>query len=90
MLFELARPALFALAPETAHRTTIGALKFAPRKHPPAHGPLATEVAGLSFPNPVGMAAGFDKDGEVPDAVLGLGFGFVEIGSSTPLPQASR
>ena len=90
MLFELARPALFALAPETAHRTTIGALKFAPRKHPPAHGPLATEVAGLSFPNPVGMAAGFDKDGEVPDAVLGLGFGFVEIGSITPLPQAGN
>ena len=90
MLFELARPALFALAPETAHRTTIAALKFAPRKHPPAHGPLATEVAGLSFPNPVGMAAGFDKDGEVPDAVLGLGFGFVEIGSITPLPQAGN
>ena len=90
MLFELARPALFALAPETAHRTTIAALKFAPRKRPPAHGPLATEVAGLSFPNPVGMAAGFDKDGEVPDAVLGLGFGFVEIGSITPLPQAGN
>ena len=90
MLFELARPALFALAPETAHRTTIAALKFAPRKRPPARGPLATEVAGLSFPNPVGMAAGFDKDGEVPDAVLGLGFGFVEIGSITPLPQAGN
>ncbi|MGV2494661.1 quinone-dependent dihydroorotate dehydrogenase [Pelagerythrobacter aerophilus] len=87
MLFRLARPALFALAPETAHRTTIAALKLSPARTPPAPGPLATEVAGLRFPNPLGMAAGFDKDGEVPDAVLGLGFGFVEIGSITPLPQ---
>ena len=87
MLFRLARPALFALDPETAHRTTIAALKVAPRMRPPRPGPLATEVAGLRFPNPVGMAAGFDKDGEAPDAVLGLGFGFVEIGSITPLPQ---
>lgn len=90
MLFRLARPALFALDPETAHRTTIAALKLAPRKASPAPGPLATEVAGLRFPNPLGMAAGFDKDGEVPDAVLGLGFGFVEIGSITPLPQAGN
>ena len=87
MLFRLARPALFALDPETAHRTTIAALKVAPQMRPPRPGPLATEVAGLRFPNPVGMAAGFDKDGEAPDAVLGLGFGFVEIGSITPLPQ---
>jgi dihydroorotate dehydrogenase len=50
-------------------------------------GPLATTVAGIAFPNPLGMAAGFDKDGEVPDALLGLGFGFVEVGSITPLPQ---
>ncbi|WP_374407321.1 quinone-dependent dihydroorotate dehydrogenase [Pelagerythrobacter sp.] len=90
MLFRLARPALFAFDPETAHRTTIAALGFAPRKAPPAPGPLASEVAGLRFPNPLGMAAGFDKDGEVPDAVLGLGFGFVEIGSITPLPQAGN
>ena len=90
MLFKLARPALFGLDPETAHRTTIAALKFAPRGRPSRSGPLATEVAGLHCPNPVGMAAGFDKDGEVPDAVLGLGFGFVEIGSVTPLPQAGN
>ncbi len=87
MLFRLARPALFALDPETAHRTTIAALKVSPARTPPVPGPLATEVAGLRFPNPLGMAAGFDKDGEVPDAVLGLGFGFVEIGSITPRPQ---
>jgi dihydroorotate dehydrogenase len=47
-------------------------------------------VAGIRFPNPVGMAAGFDKDGEVPDAVLGLGFGFAEVGSITPLPQVGN
>jgi len=51
---------------------------------------LATEVAGLTFPNPVGVAAGFDKDAEVPDALLGLGFGFTEVGSITPLPQAGN
>src|SRR6185503_10767942 len=43
--------------------------------------------AGMAFPNPLGMAAGFDKDGEVADALLGLGFGFAEVGSITPLPQ---
>jgi len=87
MLFRLVRPALFAFSPETGHRASIAALKLAPRRTRPTPGPLATEVAGLRFPNPLGMAAGFDKDGEVPDAVLGLGFGFVEIGSITPLPQ---
>lgn len=87
MLFRIARPALFTLDPERAHRLTIEALKFArfvPYRH---SGRLATEVAGITFPNPVGMAAGFDKDGEVPDAVLGLGFGFAEVGSITPRPQ---
>ena len=87
MLFRIARPALFTLDPERAHRLTIEALKFA-RLVPYRHsGRLATEVAGITFPNPVGMAAGFDKDGEVPDAVLGLGFGFAEVGSITPRPQ---
>lgn len=90
MLFRLARPALFALDPERAHRLTIAALKAAPRGGPPPAGPLATEVARLTFPNPLGLAAGFDKDAEVPDAVLGLGFGFVEVGSITPQPQAGN
>ncbi|WP_338446825.1 quinone-dependent dihydroorotate dehydrogenase [Pelagerythrobacter marensis] len=90
MLFRLARPALFALDPEVAHRTTIAALKMSPVRKPAPPGPLAIEVAGLRFPNPVGMAAGFDKDGEVPDAILGLGFGSVEIGSITPRPQAGN
>jgi dihydroorotate dehydrogenase len=87
MLYHLAAPALFALDPETAHRLTIAALRIAPARAPAAAGPLATRVAGIAFPNPVGLAAGFDKNAEVPDAVLGLGFGFVEVGSITPRPQ---
>ena len=90
MIFEILRPALFALDPEAAHGLTVAALKRSPRKSPPAPGPLAVEVAGLKFPNPLGMAAGFDKDAEVPDALLGLGFGFAEVGSITPLPQAGN
>jgi dihydroorotate dehydrogenase len=86
MLYRLIRPALFRLDAEQAHSLAKTSLKLLPRR-PAKPGPLATEVAGLSFPNPIGMAAGFDKDGEVPDALLGQGFGFVEIGSITPLPQ---
>ena len=87
MLYRLAAPALFALDPEAAHRLTIAALRFAPRRAAPAPAPLATTVAGIAFPNPVGLAAGFDKNAEVPDAILGLGFGFAEVGSITPRPQ---
>ena len=90
MLFDLARPALFALDPERAHRLTVRALALSPRCGPPSAGALATTVAGLEFPNPLGMAAGFDKDGEVPDQLLGLGFGFAEVGSITPRPQAGN
>lgn len=93
-LFNLARPAIFALDPEKGHRLAIAALKrmpsnpaFLTRAKP---GPLSVDVAGLTFPNPVGVAAGFDKDAEVPDALLGLGFGFTEVGSITPLPQAGN
>lgn len=87
MLYQLAAPALFAIDPETAHRLTIAALRIAPTRAPATAGALATRVAGIAFPNPVGLAAGFDKNAEVPDAVLGLGFGFVEVGSITPRPQ---
>ena len=90
MLFSLVRPAIFALDPERAHRLTIAALKLLPPRGQAPSGPLATEVAGIAFPNPLGMAAGFDKDGEVPDALLGMGFGFAEVGSITPLPQAGN
>ncbi|MCH2487353.1 MAG: quinone-dependent dihydroorotate dehydrogenase [Erythrobacter sp.] len=87
MLFDLLRPAIFALDPERAHTLTVAALKRMGAGSPPAPGPLATEIAGVTFPNPVGLAAGFDKNGEVPDAMLGFGFGFVEVGSITPRPQ---
>ncbi len=90
MLFDLARPALFAIDPERAHRLTVRALALAGRRGPPAAGALAVDVAGLGFPNPLGMAAGFDKDAEVPDQLLGLGFGFAEVGSITPRPQAGN
>lgn len=90
MLFRLLKPAIFALDSETGHRLAIRALAALPRRAPATMGPLAMEVAGLTFPNPVGVAAGFDKDAEVPDALLGLGFGFTEVGSITPVPQAGN
>ncbi|UYV16411.1 quinone-dependent dihydroorotate dehydrogenase [Porphyrobacter sp. ULC335] len=90
MLFRLIKPALFALDSETGHRLAIRGLAALPPRAPAKAGPLAMEVAGLVFPNPVGVAAGFDKDAEVPDALLGLGFGFTEVGSITPLPQAGN
>ena len=89
-MFDLARPLLFTLDPERAHGLTLAALKAMPARGPVQPGPLAVDVAGISFPNPVGMAAGFDKDGEVPDQLLALGFGFAEVGSITPLPQAGN
>lgn len=91
MLFRLLRPALFTLDPETGHRLAIAGLKALPARPPmPIPPTLAVEVAGLAFPNPVGVAAGFDKDAEVPDQLLGLGFGFAEVGSITPLAQAGN
>jgi dihydroorotate dehydrogenase len=84
----LARPLLAALDPEDAHRLTIALLKFAPLPRAGKDDPrLAVRAFGLDFPNPVGMAAGFDKHAEVPDAVLRLGFGLVEVGTVTPQPQ---
>ena len=90
-LYSLLRPAIFALDAEKAHRMTIAALKLKPAGRPSAPDPvLATRVAGLDFPNPVGLAAGFDKDAEVFAPLLGLGFGFVEVGTLTPRPQAGN
>jgi len=84
----LARPLLRALDPEDAHSLAIRALKLVPRHRPPRDDSrLAVRAFGLNFPNPVGMAAGFDKNAEAPDALLGAGFGFVEIGTVTPWPQ---
>ncbi|WP_206242491.1 quinone-dependent dihydroorotate dehydrogenase [Novosphingobium terrae] len=86
--YALIRPLLFRLDAEKAHGVALNVLRNGGPQRAPASDPaLSSSVAGLTFPNPVGMAAGFDKDGEVPDALLGLGFGFAEVGSITPLPQ---
>jgi dihydroorotate dehydrogenase len=91
LIDQLARPLLRVLDPENAHSLAVAALKLAPRQRPAAAEPrLAVRAFGLNFPNPIGIAAGFDKQAEVPDALLGLGFGFVEIGTVTPLPQAGN
>jgi dihydroorotate dehydrogenase len=84
----LARPLLGLLDAENAHRLAVQGLKVLPPGAPPKDDPrLSVRVFGLNFPNPVGLAAGFDKHGEVPDALLRLGFGFVEVGTVTPRPQ---
>jgi dihydroorotate dehydrogenase len=84
-------PLLRWLDPEDAHRIAIHGLRLLPPMRPRPDDPkLAVRAFGLNFPNPVGMAAGFDKSGEVPDALLRLGFGFVEVGSVTPKPQAGN
>ncbi|HEX5336999.1 MAG TPA: dihydroorotate dehydrogenase (quinone), partial [Gallionella sp.] len=91
-MYSLLRPALFRLDPETAHHLTLSGLNtayslglsgmLAPR---PADDPRS--VMGLTFPNPVGLAAGLDKNGDCIDGLAALGFGFIEIGTITPLPQ---
>ena len=88
MLYNLAKPFIFALEAERAHGLTIAGLKTLPIGPAPKSDPvLATTVAGLQFPNPIGMAPGFDKNGEVPDALIRMGFGFAEVGTLTPKPQ---
>lgn len=93
-LYPLIRPLIFRLDAERAHRLTIDALKlrsgsgFTP--DPGSTPTLETTVAGLRFPNPVGLAAGFDKDAEVFEQMLSLGFGFVEIGTLTPRAQVGN
>lgn len=88
----IAQPLLLALDPERAHSLAIGALKAG--LHPVASRwaapELRTNALGLTFANPLGMAAGFDKNGEVPSALLATGFGFAEVGSVTPRPQAGN
>lgn len=91
-LLDLMRPALFALDAERAHQLTIQALEKGvyPRDTQTDDVRLRVSVAGLQFSNPVGIAAGFDKDARVPDAILGMGCGFAEIGTVTPLPQSGN
>lgn len=91
-MYSLLRPALFRLDPETAHHLTLNGLQAAYSLG--LSGLLAPSipddprnVMGLSFPNPVGLAAGLDKNGDCIDGLAALGFGFIEIGTITPLPQ---
>ena len=87
----LSRPLMRALDPEDAHTLALKALRFVPRvKAEPDPPELKVRAFGLNFPNPIGLAAGFDKNAEVPDAMLRLGFGFVEVGTITPRPQVGN
>ncbi len=90
-LERLVRPLLQALEPEDAHALTLRMLKFAPPLGAARDDKrLAIRAFGLNFPNPVGMAAGFDKNAEVPDVLMRIGFGFAEVGTITPRPQAGN
>ena len=89
-MYSLVRPLIFKLDPETAHHSTLTLLKKAqqfgllptvPNQTQP------TKLMGLALPNPVGLAAGLDKNGECIDALATLGFGFIEVGTITPKPQ---
>lgn len=94
-VYALAKSVLFKLEAEKAHALTISGLKIGQNSglmpvcdnH---HTDISVELAGLKFPNPLGIAAGFDKNAEVPDAMMQLGFGFAEIGTVTPRPQAGN
>ena len=88
LIDRLSRPFMRALDPEDAHTLTIRALRFMPLPRPAPEPPeLGVRAFGLNFPNPVGLAAGFDKNAMAPDAMLRLGFGFVEVGTVTPRGQ---
>ncbi|MGH8660227.1 MAG: quinone-dependent dihydroorotate dehydrogenase [Burkholderiales bacterium] len=92
MFYPVVRPLLFCLDPETAHGVTLKAMRRLDRLGlPPAAAPAPAEcgrtVMGIRFPNPVGLAAGLDKNGEYIDALARLGFGFIEVGTVTPRPQ---
>ncbi len=92
MLYSLARPLLFSLAPERAHELTLSLLKSTHkmglmRQNVPAK---PVTCMGIQFPNPIGLAAGLDKNGAYIDALADLGFGFIEIGTITPRPQAGN
>jgi dihydroorotate dehydrogenase len=88
-LWPILRAGLFRIDPETAHGLSIAGLKIGvnPGCAPHTDPRLAVELAGLRFPNPLGLAAGYDKNAEVPEAILRLGFGFTEVGTVTPRPQ---
>ena len=88
MLYELARPLLHKIDPETAHHLTLKGLKALPLcKRERDDAALSVRLWDRTFPNPVGLAAGFDKNAEVITPMLNFGFGFVEVGTVTPKPQ---
>ncbi|MFK8252415.1 quinone-dependent dihydroorotate dehydrogenase [Ancylobacter terrae] len=88
MLLDLALPFARLLDPETAHGLAVRTLACLPARPAPPDDPrLKVRAFGLDVPNPVGIAAGFDKEAELPDALLGAGFGFAEVGTITPRPQ---
>jgi dihydroorotate dehydrogenase len=88
VLDRLTRPLLRLVDPEDAHSLALAALRLAPLSPPPTDDArLAVTAFGLTFPNPIGVAPGLDKNARVPDALLRLGFGFVEVGGVTPRPQ---
>ena len=91
-VYDVAARALRPLEPERAHRVTINLLQagLGPRDPGPDDPALHVNMAGLRLPNVIGLAAGFDKNAEAPDAMLAAGFGFVEVGTVTPLPQAGN
>lgn len=91
-LYAVARPFFKMVQPETAHGLTLWALRkgLAGKAHIPAHPSLTQELWGRKFPNPVGLAAGFDKDAEAIAPLVDMGFGFVEAGTVTPQPQAGN
>ena len=92
LFYKFGTAALRSLPAETAHNTTIKALRagLGPSAKPDTHPSLRTELCGLNLPNPVGLAAGFDKNAQAPDAMLRAGFGFTECGTVTPRPQVGN
>jgi dihydroorotate dehydrogenase len=88
MIYKLLRPALFLSDAECAHRMSLAALRVIPLpKTPPPDQTLAQTISGLNFPNPIGLAPGYDKNAEVAGPILRMGFGFTEVGTLTPRPQ---
>lgn len=88
MLYNLAKPILFSLDEEVSHELTLSALRHGMgRLYPSCVPSKPVEVMGLSFPNPVGLAAGLDKNGDCINGMSSLGFGFLEVGTVTPRPQ---
>ena len=89
-MYNLLKAFLFLFDPEIVHRLTILFLKFIPINKTSIPPELNIKIFGLDFLSPIGLAAGFDKDAEVYDKMLQLGFGFVEVGTVTPKPQSGN